>query len=75
MEILQYKIIFCLKKIRNSKGLTQHQLANISGISQSYISEIENTLKIPTLNIVERLANALQVHPFDFQEVQEIQVN
>ncbi|MBN1050298.1 helix-turn-helix domain-containing protein [Clostridium botulinum] len=70
MEILQYKIIFCLKKIRNSKGLTQHQLANISGISQSYISEIENTLKIPTLDIVERLANALQVHPFDFQEVQ-----
>nr|WP_242862738.1 helix-turn-helix transcriptional regulator [Clostridium botulinum] len=72
MGILQYRIVFCLKKIRDSKGLTQPQLANISGISQSYISEMENTLKIPTLDIIERLANALQVHPYEFQEVQLI---
>ncbi len=70
MEILQYKIIFCLKKIRDSKGLTQPQLAKLSGISQSYISEIENTLKTPTLDTIEKLANALQVHPYEFQEVQ-----
>ncbi|WP_430748912.1 helix-turn-helix domain-containing protein [Clostridium botulinum] len=69
---MQYRIVFCLKKIRDSKGLTQPQLANISGISQSYISEMENTLKIPTLDIIERLANALQVHPYEFQEVQLI---
>ncbi|NFN09378.1 helix-turn-helix domain-containing protein [Clostridium botulinum] len=67
---MKYRIVFCLKKIRDSKGLTQPQLSKISGISQSYISEIENTLKTPTLDIIERLANALQIHPYEFQEVE-----
>jgi len=67
---LQYKVIFSLKKIRINKKLTQIRLAEISGVSQSYISEIETFLKSPTLETIEKLANALKVHPFELQEVE-----
>ena len=67
---MQYKVIFSLKKIRINKKLTQIRLAEISGVSQSYISEIETFLKSPTLETIEKLANALKVHPFELQEVE-----
>lgn len=73
MDTLQYKAIFSLKKIRISKELTQYQLAKKSEISQSYISEIENLLKSPTLETIEKLANALQVHPYELQEIEIIE--
>ena len=67
---MKYNIIFSLKKIRINKKLTQIRLAEISGVSQSYISEIETFLKSPTLETIEKLANALKVHPFELQEVE-----
>ena len=67
---MHYKVIFSLKKIRTSKNLTQPQLARISGISQSYISEIESFKKSPTLDMIEKLANALQVSPYELQQIE-----
>jgi transcriptional regulator with XRE-family HTH domain len=66
---LKYIINFSLKKIRKDKNLTQTQLAHLSGISQSYISEIESFLKSPTLDTITILANALQIHPHKLQEI------
>ena len=68
---MQYSVLFSLKKIRISKELTQTQLAKISRISQSHISDIENFKKSPTLEMIVRLANALQVNPHELQEVIE----
>lgn len=70
---MKYKVIFSLKKIRISKNLTQPQLAKISQVSQSEISDIENFKKSPTLYTIEKLANALQVHPHKLQEIEIIE--
>ena len=50
-----------IKKIRKEKNLTQEELSQKSGISESYISELENNLKMPTILTLCKLAEALEV--------------
>lgn len=52
-----------LKKIRLDKKITQKQLSEKSGVSQSYISEIESKGYICTVYILCRLCKALGVTP------------
>lgn len=70
---MKHNVIFSLKKIRVGKNLTQPQLAKISRVSQSEISDIENLKKSPTLDTIVKLANALQVHPYELQEIEIIE--
>jgi transcriptional regulator with XRE-family HTH domain len=48
-------------RIRREKGLTQEQLAEISGFSQQYISGLEQGRRNPTVVTVYELAMALGV--------------
>jgi predicted transcriptional regulator len=48
-----------LKKYRQSKGITQTELAKVSGLSRSYISEVEGGHASISLDRAERLAKAL----------------
>ena len=49
-----------LKEFREKKGLSQEQLAEMSGISRTTISDLENEKKQVTTNVtLEKLANAL----------------
>ena len=50
-----------LKNIRQSQGLSQVMLAELSHVSQAYISELEAGDKQPTVPILKRLAAALGV--------------
>ena len=52
-----------LIKIRKEKGLTQEKLAYESGMSKGYLSEIEAGKKSPTVRILEKLAETLEVSP------------
>lgn len=52
-----------LKDYRKLRNMTQETLSRKSGVSKSYISELENNLKCPTLNILCVLARALDVDP------------
>ena len=58
-----------IKKIRQAKGLTQAQLAELSGLDRSYISRLETENLVrdrsPTLLVIERLAIALNVCAID----------
>ena len=47
-----------IKEIRLKKNMTQEEL---SRISESYISELENNLKMPTILTLRKLAEALEV--------------
>ncbi|WP_080063568.1 helix-turn-helix domain-containing protein [Ruminiclostridium hungatei] len=47
--------------MRRDKGLTQKQLAQISGVSKSMICAIENAQKHPTVPVIYYLARALKV--------------
>ncbi|NLY46819.1 MAG: helix-turn-helix transcriptional regulator [Tissierella sp.] len=48
-----------LYEIRRQRGMSQTELAELANISHGYISELENNLKSPTINILCKLAKAL----------------
>ena len=52
------KISERLKEMRKSKGLTQKELADKAGVSESYICQIENG-KMVSLNKLDKLAEVL----------------
>ncbi|WP_040007252.1 helix-turn-helix domain-containing protein [Fibrisoma limi] len=54
-----------IKQIRITKGWTQEDLSDKSGMDRSYISRIERGLKNPSLSVVWELANHLEVSLFD----------
>lgn len=56
-------ITFELRKIRLEKNLTQKDLANSLGVTQPYISELEYGLRCPKLDLIEKIANILEVCP------------
>ena len=53
-----------LKALRTSKNLSQGDIEKRSGLLRSYISSIENGHTIPSLNTLERWANALEVEVY-----------
>ena len=48
-----------LLKARKSAGMTQHEIAEASGIQRSYYGLIETGQRNPTLKIAKRIASAL----------------
>jgi transcriptional regulator with XRE-family HTH domain len=54
-----------VRRIRQKKGLTQEQLADISGFSQQYISGVERGHRNPTVVTVYELATALGANYLD----------
>lgn len=54
--------IFNIKKIRKTKGISLNKLHNLSGVSKSYLSNLENNKTFnPTMFILEKISEALQV--------------
>lgn len=43
--------------------MTQDALSIAASIDRSYLSEIENGKSAPTLDAIDRLAKALDIHP------------
>jgi transcriptional regulator with XRE-family HTH domain len=50
-----------LRELRLSKGLSQNDLAEKSGVAQSYISDWETGRHIPTPASTRKIAEALEV--------------
>lgn len=53
-------------KLREARNITTNKLANISGISQSYLRELELGKKNPTIEILTYICDALGVTLRDF---------
>ncbi len=53
------------KRIRIARGLTQEELAERSGFSQQYLSDLERGRRNPTLVTLWELAQALGTTPVD----------
>jgi len=47
-----------IKKLRSDNSITMEQLAKSSGVSQSYISQLENDTRVPSKDTVHKLAHA-----------------
>ena len=64
-----------LGKVRYDKHITLRQLAALSGIGKSELSNIETGKKIPTINTLCAIARALQVPVTDlFEDTNGIKV-
>lgn len=50
-----------IKAARKAKGMTQEQLAAATGLSRTYLSDIENGRYMPSLRSVTRIAAALEL--------------
>jgi len=49
--------------------MSQKDLADKCGLSQSYVSRISLRIKSPTLDVLALIATALNVHPCDLIEI------
>lgn len=50
-----------IKNCRKKKGHTQSEFASLCGITQTYLSQIENNLKEPNLSILKVISEKLDV--------------
>lgn len=50
-----------VRRLRRDVGITQEQLARRAGIGQSYLSQIENKKKEPSLATIQALAKAFEI--------------
>ncbi|MBO1057403.1 MAG: helix-turn-helix transcriptional regulator [Dolichospermum sp. JUN01] len=60
-----------LRQIRRLKNLTQEQLAEATGISVEFVSNIERGINAPSFDTLEKLADVLNVSYvdlFDFRD-------
>jgi transcriptional regulator with XRE-family HTH domain len=55
-----------LKKIRKRRGLSQMVLAEMCNSSTSYIGQIEIGNRFPSVEMLEKMARALQIQPYLF---------
>ena len=54
-----------VRAARVERGMTQERLADVSGFSQQYISDLERGRRNPTIVSLYELAHALSVTPIE----------
>lgn len=65
-----------IQRIRKEQGYTLSQLANLVGISKSYLSNIERDIKRnPSIHIMEKIAYALKIDLTDILQQGTTQVS
>jgi transcriptional regulator with XRE-family HTH domain len=52
-----------MRRLRNARGLSQEALAHEAGVNRSYLARIEAGRPYVGLDIIGRLAEALEVEP------------
>jgi len=64
-----------LRETRRALGLTQEELARVSGFDRTYTSLLERGLRTPSLSVLFRLAEALGVKPCRLMALTEDQLS
>ena len=52
-----------LRRLRHAKGISQEDLAYDADVNRTYLSKLEKGVSYPGLEIIVKLANALDVEP------------
>lgn len=61
---LEELLTFNIKYYRYEKGLSQQKLAELSGLSSRYLTDIERGLHCPTILKLETIAKILDLEPY-----------
>lgn len=64
-----------IKYFREQKNITVNKLANLAGVSQSYLREIELGNKQPTVEYLEYICWALNISLKDFFTTGELDIH
>jgi transcriptional regulator with XRE-family HTH domain len=59
------RVAWNLRRIRTEQGLSQEALALAADVDRSYVGRLERGLENPTITILDRLANTLNVTAAD----------
>ena len=73
-QSLVYKLGVKIRMLRKAAGLTQNQLAEAADMSVNFIGYVERGQRAPSIQTLERIAQALNVAPkalFEFSEDEE----
>ena len=69
----QKLFIVNLKSFRKSRNISQGKLAEICGTGQNYIADIEAGKQFPSLDMIEKIAAALEIEAYRlFQDNEEL---
>ena len=63
MSVLSERFGQVIRRERESKGISQERLAELSDLDRTYVQRLEGGKYSPTLDTVESLARALQMLP------------
>lgn len=58
-----------LKRLRAERGVTQEDFANDSGFDRGYISGVERGVRNPSIDVLERIAKALDADVVELLDV------
>ena len=61
---LQETFISNLRKTRKERHITQEKLAELCNTDTAYIGQIETNRRFPSIQMIEKIASALQVEPY-----------
>lgn len=61
MENVRQRLAANLQKHRRAKGLSQEAFAHEAGIHRTYVSDLERGARNPTIDVIDRLARALDI--------------
>lgn len=62
-----------IKELRNKKGITQYQLAEMTGIDPKHMSHIETGRSFPKADLIEKFANALDIEYIQLFQTEHLQ--
>ena len=54
-----------LRRLRNNRGFSQEELADRASIDRTYVSLLERCIYAASLDVIGRIAQALDVDPAD----------
>lgn len=55
-----------IRNLRQERGISQEKLALIAGVNTSYVGQIERGIRSPTIDMLDKIAQALEVGVVDF---------